>query len=74
MPYEENSHLGEEYITVRALLTVVSQRICGRASTVWEVIKKKDFERGHYDLHRSPVRISDFAWFAIIEAIGRFLY
>jgi len=65
MPSEEGSHEPEEFITIRALLTVVSQRICGRASIVWEVIKKKDYERGQHDLRQPPVRGLDFAWFAI---------
>jgi hypothetical protein len=62
MPSEEGPHLLEEFITIRALLTIVSQRICGRASIVWEVIKKRDYERGQ---DGPPVRVVDFAWFAI---------
>jgi len=56
------------------LLTVVSQRICGRASIVWEVIKKKDYERGQDDLRQLPVRFPDSAWFAITGAVARCMY
>ena len=74
MPSEEDPHLPEEFITIRALLTVVSQRICGRASIVWEVIKKKDYERGHHDLGQLQVRVADLAWFAITGAVARYMY
>ena len=74
MPSEEGPHLPEEFITIRALLTVVSQRICGRASIVWEVIKKKDYERGQDDLRQLPVRFPDSAWFAITGAVARCMY
>ncbi|KAF8344924.1 hypothetical protein F5887DRAFT_235756 [Amanita rubescens] len=59
MPSEEDPHLLEEFITIRALLTVVSQRICGRASIVWEVIKKRDYERGQDD---PPIYVLKQAW------------
>ena len=69
MPSEEDPHLPEEFIAIRALLTVVSQRICGRASIVWEVVKKKDYERHQGDLGQFPVRVPNLTWFAITEPL-----
>ena len=40
----ENNRSREEFVTVRAITTPVFQHMCSRASIVWEVIKKEDYE------------------------------
>ena len=49
MPTEENQNRREDFITIRALTTSCSRRLFGRASIVWEVIRKEDFERGNFE-------------------------
>ncbi|KAF8686103.1 hypothetical protein AX14_003955 [Amanita brunnescens Koide BX004] len=46
MPSKEDPHWREEFVTIRTLVTVFSQRICGCASLVWEAITKEDFQSG----------------------------
>ena len=46
MPSKEDPNQREEFVMVRALITVFSQRICGRASLVWEAVTKEDFQKG----------------------------
>ncbi|KAK2464940.1 hypothetical protein APHAL10511_003016 [Amanita phalloides] len=40
----ENNRSREEFVTVRAITTPVFQHMCSRASIVWEVVKKEDYE------------------------------
>ena len=40
----ENNRPREEFVTVRAITTLVFQHMCSRASIVWEVVKKEDYE------------------------------
>ena len=70
MPSKEDPNRREEFVMVRALITVFSQRICGRASLVWEAVRKEDFRRGEF----GKVDISKIFQFVIIEAISRFSY
>ena len=68
MPSKENPNQREEFVMVRALITVFSQRIYGRASLVWEAVTKEDFERGKI----GKVSISTFFQVVITVAVSRF--
>ena len=70
MPSKEDPNRREEFVMVRALITVFSQRICGRASLVWEAVAKEDFQRGEM----GKVGVSEICRVAVIEAISRFLF
>ena len=70
MPSKDDPNRREEFVMVRALITVFSQRICGRASLVWEAVAKEDFQRGEM----GKVGVSEICRVAVIEAISRFLF
>ena len=63
MPSKEDPDQREEFVTIRTLVTVFSQRICGRASLVWEAITKEDFQSGQI----RKVGVSKFCYVLIIE-------
>ena len=64
MPSKEDPHRREEFVTIRTLVTVFSQRICGCASLVWEAITKEDFQSGQI----RKVCISKFCHVLISES------
>ena len=64
MPSKEDPDQREEFVTIRTLVTVFSQRICGRASLVWEAITKEDFRTGQI----RKVGVSKFCHVLMIEA------
>ena len=61
----ENRHRREDFITFRALTNPYSHGTCGRASIVWEVTKKENFERGNFE----QVHVSNSARWVVTETI-----